>query len=371
MADADDIEAKVFFGYQPDAAEQGVGFGREFTWDIPLREGYESTVLECRPGPLPKVRYTSRRAVSIGAELDDFAPDAAMILGWQNLILVQAALACRRRKIPIIFRGESNAKKDRGTAVRALHRGYLKLASAFLAIGDSNAEFYREAGVANDRIATARYFVDNERFASSAKEHSSDRDSIRQSWGIPDGALCALFAGKLEPKKRVFDVIEAVRIAAEQSPSIHCLIAGSGEQMEEARKRAAGLPITFAGFLNQSEIVKAYAAADVLVLPSDFGETWGLVVNEAMASGRTAIVSERVGCAGDLVRDGETGIITPYADPPAIAAALMQLADNGNELARLSANAKERVREHYSIETALAGLRKAISIVHARSVPKG
>jgi glycosyltransferase involved in cell wall biosynthesis len=57
---------------------------------------------------------------------------------------------------------------------------------------------------------------------------------------------------------------------------------------------------SFAGFLNQTEISKAYVAADVLVLPSDYSETWGLVVNEAMASGLPCIISDRCGCAPDL-----------------------------------------------------------------------
>ena len=73
-------------------------------------------------------------------------------------------------------------------------------------------------------------------------------------------------------------------------------------------------PIRFAGFLNQSQIVEAYVAADVLVLPSDGGETWGLVVNEAMACKRPCIVSDHVGCGPDLVAVGETGVIFPLGD---------------------------------------------------------
>ena len=64
-------------------------------------------------------------------------------------------------------------------------------------------------------------------------------------------------------------------------------------------------PASFAGFLNQTEISSAYVAADCLVLPSDFGETWGLVANEAMASGLPCVISDHCGCAEDL------GIITP------------------------------------------------------------
>ena len=73
----------------------------------------------------------------------------------------------------------------------------------------------------------------------------------------------------------------------------------------------AGSPIRFAGFLNQTEMPRAYAASDALVLPSDGGETWGLVVNEAMASGLPAVVSDQVGCGPDLVLPAKTGETFP------------------------------------------------------------
>ena len=88
---------------------------------------------------------------------------------------------------------------------------------------------------------------------------------------------------------------------------------GSGELEGTCHQQAErrGLPVTFTGFLNQGEIADAYAAADALVLPSDSGETWGLVVNEAMACGLPAIVSDHVGCVADLVIHGQTGLIFP------------------------------------------------------------
>ena len=81
----------------------------------------------------------------------------------------------------------------------------------------------------------------------------------------------------------------------------------------------------WAGFLNQSQLGEAYAIADCLVLPSDWGETWGLVVNEAMATGLPCVVSDRVGCGPDLVVPGVTGDVVPFGDVPALSAALQKL----------------------------------------------
>ena len=79
------------------------------------------------------------------------------------------------------------------------------------------------------------------------------------------------------------------------------------------------------GFLNQSQLGEPYALADCLTLPSDFPETWGLVVNEALATGLPCVVSNAVGCAPDLIRDGETGYVYPLDDIEALAMTLAKV----------------------------------------------
>ena len=79
---------------------------------------------------------------------------------------------------------------------------------------------------------------------------------------------------------------------------------------------------SFAGFLNQSEISRAYVAADCLVLPSDAQETWGLVVNEAMASGLPSIVSNACGCVEDLIEPIRPDLSYPVGDIAALERAM-------------------------------------------------
>ena len=97
--------------------------------------------------------------------------------------------------------------------------------------------------------------------------------------------------------------------------------AGAGElegNLKEA-VRVAGVSANFLGFTNQSQLPQVYGNADVLVLPSGAEETWGLVVNEAMACGTPAVVSDAEGCGPDLVEPGVTGEVTPLDDVPALA----------------------------------------------------
>ena len=127
------------------------------------------------------------------------------------------------------------------------------------------------------------------------------------------------------------------------------------------------LPVSFAGFLNQTEMPAAYVATDCLVLPSDYGETWGLVVNEAMACGKPALVSDRVGCGPDLITPGETGALFPFGDVPALAAQITALAANPPALVRMGQQARLRVMDGYSVQRAVSGVLDAVRFATTRA----
>ena len=98
----------------------------------------------------------------------------------------------------------------------------------------------------------------------------------------------------------------------------------------------------------------------MLVLPSDGGETWGLVVNEAMACARPCIVSDRVGCGPDLVIPQETGSIFPLGNVEALANSMIELAGNPKRMVSMGINARNRL-VNYSIETAVDGVVQSLA----------
>ena len=120
------------------------------------------------------------------------------------------------------------------------------------------------------------------------------------------------------------------------------------------------MPIRFTGFLTQTQITKAYVASDALVLPSDGGETWGLVVNEAMACARPCIVSDRVGCGPDLIIPQVTGSIFPLGDVDALASSMLELAGSPQRMISMGLEAQSRLR-NYSIETAVDGIIQSLA----------
>jgi len=366
------LELKVYYALLPDERQQGVGFGEAFAWDIPLLDGYEWELIPNKK-PAPNLQgFFGSSTPEIHKILAKAKPDALIITGWQSLPLLQALWAANRLEIPRIVRGDSNALRSRPRLVRGLHRFLLSRFDAFLATGKLNREFYVQYGVENEHIFSSRHFVDNKRFAEQHQREMGTRQTLRAAWNINEGQsaganahrVCFLFAGKLEPKKRIMDLLRAADIASRSNSKIHLLVVGTGELMEEARQLAESrsLPVTFTGFLNQTEITRAYAAADCLVLPSDFGETWGLVVNEAMACGLPAIVSDRVGCGPDLVTEGVTGSVFPCGDISALASKLVEFGSSREKLVRMGEQASHHIKA-YSVEAAVEGTMQAIEFV--------
>jgi glycosyltransferase involved in cell wall biosynthesis len=153
-------------------------------------------------------------------------------------------------------------------------------------------------------------------------------------------------------------------MANQNGTRIMGLMVGDGplRQACEELARTTNAPIHFAGFLNQSKMPAAYAAADVLVLPSDGGETWGLVVNEAMASGKPCLVSDHVGCGPDLIIPGETGDVFPLGDIAALASLLGSYAERRNDLTDMGAKA-EQLASKFSVRVGVESLIAAVAVV--------
>ena len=357
------VDLHVLFSVLPDAAQQAAGFGRAFEWDVPLLEGYEWSVLDQLRRSPALGSFFGVANVGVGKALARLRPDAVVLTGWNAFPLMQALGAAVRLGLPTVLRGEANALRPRPPWKTLGHRALLAAYDAFVAIGRSNRDFYQQRGVPPERIVDGGYFVDEDLFLGLRERELPRRAELRRKWGIPDEAFCPLFVGKLQPKKRPLDFIVALGVVSRERPagSVHGLVVGSGELEEEARRaaRAGDVPMTFAGFLNQTEIGRAYAAADALVLPSDWGETWGLVVNEAMTFGLPAVVSDRVGCSPDLVSEGETGHVVPFGQVAALAEKLTALARDERSRQTMGRLARERVRAYSPARGARATLAAA------------
>ena len=314
----------VFFAHRQDASGQGrAGYGVAFDWDVDLLSGYESHFLR-------NVARTPSTQTFFGCNTPEIADritagrfDAFVVPGWSLHSYWQAVRACRRAHVPVMVRGDSQLRGQRGGVagrIKGMVFPYmLKQFDACLYVGRRNREYLEHYGVPPARLFFSPHCVDNDAFA----EGGSAARAVRGQ-GKPRSRRRVLFVGRLVESKRPMDLVLAAARLAASGEAVELVIAGAGElqtQMEEAA-RAGGIEIRFLGFVNQSRLPAVYASADVLVLPSIAVETWGLVVNEAMACGVPAVVSDAVGCGPDLVEPGVTGAVAALGDVASLAAAI-------------------------------------------------
>ena len=332
QANAPEIDLTVVHATQPTPEQQGVGFDRAFEWDIPLTDGYRSIIVRpAEPGDhIDSDHFTGLDVPQIGRAIADTAPDVVLITGWYSVTLVRALLACRRLGVPALYRGDSHLLSGpRGwkRPLWALKTIILQRQfDGFLSPGVRVTEYLRRYGVPEHKIFRVPHAVDNEMFAASAAPYQQRevRAAARRRRGIDPDAFVPLFVGKLARFKRPVNVVRAV---AKLAPGSTLMMVGTGPLDEEVRSEAArlGVDLRMVGFMNQSELGEVYGIADCLTLPSDFRETWGLVVNEALATGLPCVVSNAVGCAPDMIRDGETGYVYPLDDVEGLAMSLARV----------------------------------------------
>lgn len=357
LAQEPGLDLEVIFLRELNATQQGVGFGRAFQWDVPLRQGYASRVLGVAAGirTLPGLLLRLKRAIR------EIRPDAVLITGWNEPGLMVAYPLMRLLGVPVILRGESNALRPRSALVKLLHRLLLGLVSAIVVIGKANRRFYLNNGAPAGRLFDGAYFVESERMVAMAEAHAGECAALRLACGFGEGDFVFAFVGKHVPFKRPMLLVEAAALARQRGLPVRLMFAGLGELTDALKERAADLdvPMHFTGFLNQTEMWKAYVPADAFVLPSTNGETWGLVTNEAMLFGLPVIVSDQVGCGPDLVIEGETGYVFS-GEAEGLADAMEKMLQNRELAPAMGAAGRKRVLEKYSMPVATAGLKTAL-----------
>ncbi len=343
------LQIEVFFEHIPDPKDQGKGFETSFTWDLDVLQGYSWKVLngKSREGKRFSDLAQAYRAV-----------DVMLVHGWQSNYMRWAWWKGLRSDVPLLVRGDSNSMKPRPWPLHMLHRLYLQPFQGYLYVGESNRWFYLSAGVSEESLHFSPRSVENQRFDEDWRKFKASREALRTKMNISDAAICFLFCGKFIEKKRPTDVVEAFENACRRTDvPMHLLMVGDGKLHDEVKAQVTEkMSVTFTGFLNQTEIGEAYTAADVLVLPSNYGETWGLVVNEGMIFECPAIVSDRVGCGPDLIQEGETGYTVPFADTDTLADRMIGMARHPDQTRKMGEQARELIMSDYTIERAADGI---------------
>lgn len=253
--------------------------------------------------------------------------------GWQNVRAVRALMSLLASQVvDLVHANGSRAMLYAGVAARRLRVPViwhvriadpdpwldgllLRLATAVIANSRATAGRFAGRGAA-DKVQVIFNGVDLERFRPAAPD-----PSLRGTLGIPPGGPVVTYVGRLEHGKGPDVFLEAAGRVHADDRGIWFLVAGDGPMRPalEARARAAGLPVVFAG--RRRDLLPILHLTSVLVVPSR-QEAFGRVLIEAMAAD-VPVVATRVGGIPEVVTDGQTGLLVPPGDPAALSAALL------------------------------------------------
>jgi glycosyltransferase involved in cell wall biosynthesis len=356
-----DIELTVLYASTPTPPQQGVGFDQAFAWDVTLTEGYSHRILSA-PQEGREFDAGSFGGADVGPIFDAIAaskPDVTVIPGWHSMFYMRGIAACRRLKVPILYRGDSSLLSGphgpKRIAWSLRTRAALRMFDGYLSVGSHIRSYLRHFGAPEPLIFDSPHAIDNDYFAIEADRVRlrGERDAARREMGAAADDFLVLFAGKFIERKRPGDVIAA---ASRLGGNVVVAMAGSGPLLAETRAAAekSGVRVSWCGFLNQSAMPRALVAADCVAVPSRW-ESWGLIVNEALAAGTPCVVSTGAACVPDLVRDGSSGAVHAPGDTESLVAALSQVRDGIAE-GVLTPDTCRAVVSGHSFERAAAGL---------------
>jgi glycosyltransferase involved in cell wall biosynthesis len=291
------------------------GFGKQRSWDIDLLSGYDYLFVRNTSEDPGSHHYKGIINPDLIEKVNEFKPDAIIVYGWNfhsHLKLIRHF----KGKIPILFRGDSTLldEKNRFNFKKVLRKYFLRWVYSHVDIalspGTASDAYFQFVGLKQHQIIRAAHAVDNDRFALSF-EATAQRENL----------TTILFAGKFEPKKNPLLLIRAFKKLYETNNDIHLVLVGDGVLKDKIINELNPLttlnpqPFTLLPFQNQSLMPSVYQKGDIFVLPSQGpGETWGLAINEAMASGCAVIASDKCGGAKDLIEEGKIGYVFKSGD---------------------------------------------------------
>ncbi len=312
------------------------------------------------PGLHGVLRHDYPVTPGIWRVLGETAPDCVVVSGWSTFPS-QAALAwCRVHRVPYVLLVESHddgpkpgwRRRVKETVVPTVVGG----ADSVLVTGSLARDSVVSLGADPGRVRVFANTVDVERFGDEADRLSARRDELRAGFGLERDDVGVVTVARLAPEKGIDVLLRA-------AGALPVLVVGDGPERGrlEALARELGVRAAFTGDRPLEGVLEAYVAADVFALLSSY-EPWGVVVNEAAACGLPLVLSERVGAARDLLRDGENGVLVPAEDVDAAADALARLAADPGLRESMGDRSRQLVRGFGygpSVDNLLAAVREA------------
>ena len=315
-------------------------FGLSFAWDCAPTEGFShSFASDASLEDLSKWSCAWPLAGRAIKQIRRFGPDRVLVFAYTPIFITLATLILRQEGIPLMLRADGTDRAFPRSPLRSLIKDlilrfwYSQFTCVF-PIGSDSDDHFARLGVTAHRRHPVSYAVNTAFFAEQVKRWSPERDRLRREFGMNSADLVLLWSAKMTQVKHPQLLIDALQqMEAVVRRRFWLLAMGDGPLRASFESQARDVladRCCFLGFRNQKELGAGYAAADALVFPSRQGETWGLVVNEALQFGLAVLASDHPGCVRDLLikrQDAPAGsAVFRSDDAPALANALHEMA---------------------------------------------
>ena len=321
MAKKPEIDLMVFYtwGEASMGPKYDPDFGKEIEWDIPLLEGYNYRFLNNTSKDPGSHHFNGIINPSLNVEIEEWGPDVIWVWGWSFNSHLKA-LRYFKGKVPVWFRGDSTILDEPiGFSLKKIIRRfflkwvYSHVDKAFY-VGTHNENYYLAHGLKSNQLVKAPHAIDNDRFSAEKEIYLTIQEELRIKLDIYKTDTVFLFAGKLESKKNPYFMLELAKQLTDGKYKF--IIVGNGKLEKEIKMDAVNdNRIKFLDFQNQTMMPVLYRLASFYVMPSTGpGETWGLGLNEALASGTPIIASNSCGGAIDLI-NSSNGYLLNLEDP--------------------------------------------------------
>ena len=317
------------------------------------------------PGVRPLLRHDYPVTPGVWRVLAAARPDVVVATGWSTFPSQAAIAWARRRRVPYLLLVSSHDDDPRPGWRRAAKRlvvpRLVRGASGALVLGTRARHSLVARGARPERIRVFANTVDVDAWSERADQLAGRRGALRAALGAAPEDLVVLSVARLAPEKGLSDLVRAVALAGASSPFL--VVAGSGPDRERLADEAhvLGVRLVLLGDVPWERLQEVYAAADVFALLSS-SEPWGVVVNEAMATGLPVVLSTAVGAAPDLLEEGGNGFAVAPGDVAAAGDALARLGSDPDLRAAMGRRSRELVRRFdypSSVEAFVAAVREA------------
>ncbi len=373
---------------------EACGIEKTYAWNkVEGAESFTRITLTERFQPTREWREELR--IKMAEELDRIRPSVLVVPGWSMADALAAMDWAFRRQIPIVCMSESTAWDEKRNPIKEwVKRRIIELFSAALVGGTPHRDYMEELGMPSNRILLGYDAIDNDYFETKTDEVQNSGFKYQAS-GFALSKPYFLASARFIEKKNLFRLLKAYAryrrdaarlvegrasrvegqtqqqtIGNEQPAPWNLILLGDGDlraKLEQLRSEL-GLAdcVQMPGFKQYEELPEYYAAAGAFIHASTT-EQWGLVVNEAMASGLPVLVSNRCGCARDLVRDGENGLSFDPANEEQMADLMLRISSDEERRQEMGARSREIIA-NWGPERFASGVKAAVEA--ALSAPR-